>query len=253
MKLAIIHVFVLSAVVLGICAPADAQLYEVEYGVGHRDDYVVVERSGTIIIEEPAPRVVIVHAPPPPPGRVVVRPELRCVGAIWVEGYWRYTGVRFAWVRGHCIPPRDGYRFVPPRWHVHAGYHYYTPGYFRPYHVKVRRPPYHHYRPRPGYVYYRGYQRPYYRSHHPPGHYKHPEHPGRGHDKHHKRAKHPKHGHYKHVKHPSHGHYKQGVPHVRHPSVARPQPRPSAPRVRVGVSSSSRPSEARQVATVPRR
>ncbi|NNE18156.1 MAG: hypothetical protein HKN10_06740 [Myxococcales bacterium] len=217
MKLAIIHVFVLGAVVLGICTPADAELYEMEYGVGHRDDYIVVERSGTTLIEEPAPRVVVVHAPPPPPRRVVVRPERPCVGAIWVEGYWRYTGVRFVWVRAHWIAPRDGYRFVPPRWHVHAGYHYHTPGYFRPYHAKVRRPAYHHYRPRPGYVYYRGYQRPNYRSHHPPGH------------------------------------YKQGVPQARHAGVARPQSRPSAPRVRVGVSRNSRPSKARQVAAVQRR
>jgi len=237
MKLAIIHVLGLTALVLGFSNAAEAQFIEVQVSTGNHDNYIAVEREGgRITIEEPAPRVVIVEAPPPRPRRVVVRPEPPCVGAIWVEGYWRYTGARFVWVRGHWIPPRHGYRFVQPRWHVHAGYHYYTPGYYRPRYTQVRRQPYYRYRPRPGYVYYRGHQRPYYRDHHRygdyerhknPNHgrYKHDKTPNHGHYKrdknpnhgHYSRDKNPNHGHYKRDKNPNHGHYKQDVSRAHRP------------------------------------
>jgi hypothetical protein len=166
MKLVMIQVLALTAFVLGLAASVEAQPYEVAYRADIEDDYVVVEhRRGVTIIEEPAPRVVIVEAPPPPPRVVVVRPEPPGVEAIWVEGHWQHTGIRFMWVRGQWISPRPGYAFVQPRWHVHAGHHYYTPGYFHPYHAKVQHPAYRRYRPRPGYVYYRGHQQPYYREH----------------------------------------------------------------------------------------
>jgi hypothetical protein len=166
MKLVMTQVFALTVLVLGFAASVEAQPYEVAYR-DIQDDYIVVaHRRGVTIIEEPAPRVVIVEAPPPPPRVVVVPAEPPCVGAIWVEGHWQHTGVRFVWVGGHWITPRYGYAFVQPRWHVHAGHHYYTPGYFHPYHAKVRHQAYRRYRPRPGYVYYRGHQHPYHREHH---------------------------------------------------------------------------------------
>ena len=96
-----------STVVL-FCLATSAQADYDDYDDDCRDEYRVVhrERGRTIIVEEPAPRIVIVEAPPPPPRRIVLRPEPPFVGAIWVEGYWRHTGVRFVWVRGHWIPPR---------------------------------------------------------------------------------------------------------------------------------------------------
>lgn len=276
MKRAIIHVFGLTALVLGLSSSVEAQFFEAAVSVGNHDNYIVVEREGRrVIIEEPAPRVVIVEAPPPPPPRVVVRPEPPCVGAIWVEGYWRYTGMSFAWVRGHWIPPRSGYRFVQPRWHVHAGYHYYTPGYFRPRYTTVRRQPYHRYHPRPGYVYYRGQQRPDYRHYHRYGDYGRHEKMHRGH---HKK---PNHGHHKYDRKPNHGHHKhemnrahrpkahkapnrqRGQAHARSAHRAKAQPvrrptarvqsRPTVPRERIGGSRNVRPSSGRQVAAVQRR
>lgn len=283
MKLAIIRVFGLTALALGLSSSVEAQFFEVQVSAGNHDNYVVVQRErGTVIIEEPAPRVVIVEAPPPRQRPVVVRPEPPCVGAIWVEGYWQYTGVRFVWVRGHWIPPRYGYRFVQPRWHVHTGYHYYTPGYFRPRNTQIRRQPYYRYRPRPGYVYYRGQQRPYYREYYRYGDYERRKDPNYGHYRHHenpnhghyKRDKNPNHGHYKHDKNPNHGHYKRdmsrvhrpkpyeapgrqrGQAHARSPqraqaqpvqrSTARSQSRPSVPRERISGSRNARPSRGRR-------
>lgn len=204
MKAATIHAFSLAVLMFGFARSVEAQHYEIQYGIGDRDEYIVVERhrGGTIIVKEPAPQVVIVEAPPSPPPRIVVRPQPPCVGAIWVAGYWRYTGARFVWVRGHWIPPRHGYHFVQPRWHVHAGHHYYTPGYFRPRYTEVRRASYRRYRPRPGYVYYRGYERPGHHRHHPTGHYEHGQRHSSAHRHH---GKHRPPGHAKRPPHPSRG------------------------------------------------
>jgi hypothetical protein len=274
MKLAAFQIFVITSLFLGLSAPAEAQRIELEVTVGYPDDYVVVERNqpGVVIVEEPAPRVVIGHAPPPPPRRVVVRPEPTCSGAIWVDGYWRHNGVRFVWVDGHWVAPRYGYRFVQPRWHVHAGYHYYTPGYFRPAYAQVRRPTYQRYRPRPGYVYYRGYQTPDHRRHHPPGHYRHVKHPGRGHYKHAQRhgrgldirVDHRGRGHTKPSKHPSRADHRQhtqpsrrhverrATP-VRQPTVSRSRTRPSNTRVDTRGSRTASSGGSGRVATVSRR
>ena len=159
-----------STVVL-FCLATSAQADYDDYDDDCRDEYRVVhrERGRTIIVEEPAPRIVIVEAPPPTPRRIVLRPEPPFVGAIWVEGYWRHTGVRFVWVRGHWIPPRYGYRFVPPRWESRRGHYYHTPGPFRPHHAKVKRRAYRHDGPRPRYVGHVGYERPLYGAHHRQG------------------------------------------------------------------------------------
>jgi hypothetical protein len=255
----IIPTFGLAVLTLSLASSVEAQHYPVEYGIGDRDDYIVVERrrARSVIIEEPAPQVVIVKAPPAPPRRVVVRPGPPCVGAIWVEGYWRYTGARFVWVRGHWIPPRRGYHFVQPRWHVHAGHYYYTPGYFRPHHAEVRRATYHRYRPRPGYVYYRGHERPHYPKRHPRAHHEHDRRHASGHhqySKHHpssqaKRPKHPNHGY---GKHPARLEHKHGAPRVQRPPAG-PQNRSSVSRTPTRSSRTARPNRGPQVGVVARR
>ncbi len=83
-----------------------------------------------VIVERPAPppEVVEVIAPQPPPPRIVeVLPPLR-PGFIWVHGYWRWDGRRYAAVAGHWREARPGYHYVHPHWerrddgwHFHVG------------------------------------------------------------------------------------------------------------------------------------
>jgi hypothetical protein len=85
--------------------------------------------------EQPQTEYVVVQPPayPPPPREVIpVRPARE---AVWVQGYYLYTGRRsnaYQWVPGHWeVPPRGGYRtFVQPRWE-HRGHNYvYVRGYW---------------------------------------------------------------------------------------------------------------------------
>ena len=70
---------------------------------------------------------VVVDAPPPAPYAEVV-PVVPYPGAVWISGYWGWSGGRHQWVPGYYERPRPGYRYEPHRWesqggrwHLHAG------------------------------------------------------------------------------------------------------------------------------------
>ncbi len=112
------------------------------------DDYIIVKPMAgetRIIVEEPEPSWVIVQTARPPV-RFEVRRPVPYAGAIWVSGYWWWSGVSYVWIRGHYVRPIRGHRFVAPRWVVSGGYHYHIRGYYQPYGATVRHRPYYHYR-----------------------------------------------------------------------------------------------------------
>lgn len=82
----------------------------------------------------PPPASVSIHyvnRAPPPPRRVHVPPR-PVPTAIWIGGYWRWTGVEFAWIDGYWDrnPPR-GRVWAPGRWiHTSHGW-YWEPGRWR--------------------------------------------------------------------------------------------------------------------------
>jgi hypothetical protein len=86
--------------------------------------------------EQPQTEYVVVQPPayPPPPREVVtVRPARE---AVWVQGYYAYTGRRgnpYMWVPGHWeVPPPGRYRtFVQPRWERGPQGYVYVRGYWR--------------------------------------------------------------------------------------------------------------------------
>ncbi|HEY9105923.1 MAG TPA: hypothetical protein VIN58_04535 [Roseateles sp.] len=65
------------------------------------------------------PGVVVDVAPPPPYAEVV--PALPYAGAVWIEGYWGWSGGRHRWVPGYYERPRPGYRYEPHRWESRGG------------------------------------------------------------------------------------------------------------------------------------
>lgn len=64
--------------------------------------------------------VVVVDAPPPPPQYEVV-PVMPYAGAVWINGYWGWSGGRHVWVPGYYDRPRPGYRYEPHRWENSGG------------------------------------------------------------------------------------------------------------------------------------
>jgi hypothetical protein len=43
-------------------------------------------------------------------------------GYVWAPGYWNWQDNRHAWVEGHYVPARKGYRYQAPRWEEANGH-----------------------------------------------------------------------------------------------------------------------------------
>jgi hypothetical protein len=80
----------------------------------------------------PPPRGVTVNGPPPAP-LADERQAPPGPGAIWIAGYWHWTGIEYAWIPGHWEgKPPPGATWQAPRY-VRAGdAYYYEPGAWQP-------------------------------------------------------------------------------------------------------------------------
>jgi hypothetical protein len=64
--------------------------------------------AGCVVNEpESPPRGVVVSGPPPAPVREE-RPPPPNAQALWVAGYWHWTGMQYAWIPGHWEAPPPG-------------------------------------------------------------------------------------------------------------------------------------------------
>ncbi len=77
---------------------------------------------------ESPPRGVIVSGPPPAPMREEARPPAPSAQAIWVAGYWHWTGLQYAWIPGHWEAAPAGAVWNAPRVTVHDGRYIYETG-----------------------------------------------------------------------------------------------------------------------------
>jgi hypothetical protein len=64
--------------------------------------------------------VAVADVPPPAPYAEVV-PAIPYVGAVWLSGYWGWSGHRHQWVPGRWEQPRPGYYWRPHRWEPMSG------------------------------------------------------------------------------------------------------------------------------------
>jgi hypothetical protein len=93
-----------------------------------------VDHQRGTVYAQPQNEYVVAQPPPPPPPRrevVAVRPARE---AVWIEGYWTYTGrgERYEWVPGHWeVPPPQRRAFVGPRWERRPNGYIYVRGYWR--------------------------------------------------------------------------------------------------------------------------
>lgn len=76
--------------------------------------------------------VYVSEAPPPPPMRREVVVERPYGDAVWVSGYWAYTGRSYAWVEGRWMrPPEHYHTYVAPHWKRSRGGYIYVQGYWQ--------------------------------------------------------------------------------------------------------------------------
>ncbi len=100
--------------------------------LGNAEDH---ERGTLYYSEREATTGIVMAEPPAPPPRreeVVIMTQ-PAPGAVWVDGYWAYTGRgRYAWVEGRWLmPPPHCRAYVAPHWKRHRGGYIYVQGYWR--------------------------------------------------------------------------------------------------------------------------
>ena len=85
------------------------------------------------VVNEPeAPtRGVVVSGPPPAP--VAERPPpAPNPQAVWIPGYWHWTGMQYAWIPGHWDAAPPGRAWSGPVYSVRDGQYFYESGGWRP-------------------------------------------------------------------------------------------------------------------------
>src|SRR5579871_1343005 len=76
----------------------------------------------------PPARAIIVTGPPPAP-LVEERPPPTHPLAVWIAGYWHWTGIQYAWIPGHWeATPPAGATWRAPRYVKTEGVYTYEPG-----------------------------------------------------------------------------------------------------------------------------
>jgi hypothetical protein len=75
---------------------------------------------------EPPPGVAV-SAPPPAPMQDP-RPPPPSPQAIWVAGYWHWTGMQYTWIPGHWENAPPGAHWKAPRYSLRDGTYFYEPG-----------------------------------------------------------------------------------------------------------------------------
>ncbi len=85
--------------------------------------------SGACVVNEaesPA-RGVVVSGPPPAPVRED-RGAAPGPQAVWVSGYWHWTGMQYAWIPGHWDAPPPGAVWNAPVYTARDGKYFYETG-----------------------------------------------------------------------------------------------------------------------------
>ena len=79
------------------------------------------------VVEAGVTSGVAVSGPPPEPMQEV-RPPFARPSAVWIPGYWHWTGLQYTWIPGHWEEAPSGARWRAPRYLLRDGVYYYEPG-----------------------------------------------------------------------------------------------------------------------------
>ena len=92
------------------------------------------QRNGTLYTSEPGPRRVVVSGPPPPPSSSPTEYPGRSPdpSAVWIPGYWDYTGAGYVWTPGRWeVPPPMATSYIAAHWETRGNAYVFVRGYWR--------------------------------------------------------------------------------------------------------------------------
>jgi hypothetical protein len=91
--------------------------------------------AGCVATESGAvPRGVAVSGPPPAPIPEAARPPApgpNSANAVWIAGYWHWTGMQYTWIPGHWESAPPGAAWSAPRYVSTDGAYFYEAGAWR--------------------------------------------------------------------------------------------------------------------------
>jgi hypothetical protein len=89
---------------------------------------VCTSTVGCVVNEPETPtRGVVVSGPPPAPVNEA-RGAAPSAQAVWVGGYWHWTGMQYAWIPGHWDAPPPGTTWNAPVYTARDGKYFYESG-----------------------------------------------------------------------------------------------------------------------------
>jgi hypothetical protein len=89
--------------------------------------------AGCVATEMTVPaRGVAVSGPPPEPIAEAPPPAVVAPGAVWVAGYWHWTGMQYTWIPGHWENAPPGTAWSAPRYVSADGAYFYEAGSWKP-------------------------------------------------------------------------------------------------------------------------
>lgn len=90
-----------------------------------------VVATPTVIYEPaPPPKPIVVMVAPPSP-IVEVRPAVPFPGAVWIPGYWHWSGSQYVWLTGRWSAARPHAHWAPAHWKRAGREWHFVPGHWK--------------------------------------------------------------------------------------------------------------------------
>ncbi len=92
---------------------------------------IALTLSACVVTTNPPPARAVIVTGPPPATLAENPPAPPAPNAVWVGGYWHWTGMQYAWIPGRWEAAPPGSQWYGPRYSEQSGTYFYQPGGWR--------------------------------------------------------------------------------------------------------------------------